>query len=74
MVEWIEPFNAFYSKDIIENIEKHLSQDRRSINSYCLKLKVHYIEEEEAREFSPNWDMFLKFKYKRGIKQLFKDA
>lgn len=65
--EWIEPFNAFYSKDMIENIEEHLSNNRRSVNSLLSKLPVHYIEEEKAREFSPNWDMFLNLNTKEEL-------
>lgn len=65
--EWIEPFNAFYSKGIIEDIEEHLTQNRRSVNSLLSKLKVHYIEEEKAREFSPNWDMFLNLNTKEEL-------
>lgn len=57
--QWIEPFNAFYSKDIIEDIEEHLLKDERSVNSLLAKVEIHYIEEEKAREFSPNWNMFL---------------
>lgn len=57
--QWIEPFNAFYSKDIIKDIEEHLLKNQRSVNSLLAKVEIHYIEEEKAREFSPNWDMFL---------------
>ncbi|HHV39434.1 MAG TPA: molybdenum cofactor guanylyltransferase [Tepidimicrobium sp.] len=56
---WIEAFNAFYSGDMIEDIEKHLSGNQRSVNSLVAEVSTHYIEEEKAREFSPNWDMFL---------------
>lgn len=57
--EWIEPFNAFYSKNMIQDIENHLLKNQKSVNSLLKKLDVHYIAEEKAREFSPNWDMFL---------------
>ncbi len=65
--EWIEPFNAFYAKDMIEDIEEHLLQDR-SVNSLIRKLPTCYIEEEEARKFSPNWDMFLNLNTKEELK------
>lgn len=65
--QWIEPFNAFYSKDMILDIENHLSQDKRSVNSLIKKLNVHYIEEAKAREFSPNWDMFLNLNTKEEL-------
>lgn len=56
--EWIEPFNAFYSKDIISNIEKQFSDNQRSVFSLIDKLKTLYISENEARKFSPDWGMF----------------
>ncbi|MBU5425166.1 molybdenum cofactor guanylyltransferase [Tissierella pigra] len=57
--ELVEPFNGFYSKGIIENIEKHLLNQRRSINSLLKELNIKYVEGSKAREFSPNWDMFI---------------
>jgi len=57
--EWIEPFSSFYSRSMVKDIESHLKFNNRSINSLLKKLNIHYIEESTAREFSPNWDMFL---------------
>ena len=57
--KWIEPFNAFYSKSFIKDIERYLLKGKRSVNALLDKVKIHYIEEEKAREFSPNWSMFL---------------
>lgn len=65
--EWIEPFNAFYSKEIIDDIEKHLLKNQKSVNSLLDKLPVYYIEEEKARKFSPNWDMFLNLNTKDDL-------
>ena len=70
--EWIEPFNAFYSKDIIKDIEKHLLENKRSVNSLLSKLSIHYIEEEKARQFSPNWDMFLNLNSKEELRDYLK--
>lgn len=57
--EHMETLNAFYSKDIIEQIENNLSKGKRSIKHLLSDLKVHYIQEKKAREFSPNWEMFI---------------
>lgn len=57
--KWIEPFNAFYSKEFIEDIERYLLKGKKSVNILLNKTNVHYVEEEKAREFSPNWLMFL---------------
>lgn len=65
--DWIEPFSSFYSKDIVEDIEKHLLSERRSINSLLYNLNIHYVEEYKAREFSPNWDMFLNLNTKEDL-------
>lgn len=64
---WIEPFNAFYSKKLKNEIEKHLFSGNRSINSLLEKLDVCYIKEEEARRFSPDWDMFLNLNTKEDL-------
>lgn len=57
--DWIEPFSAFYSADIKDNIEKYLDTGRRSINGLIKDFYISYISEEDARRFSPNWDMFI---------------
>lgn len=58
-MDWIEPFSSFYSRDLVEDIEKHIDGGRRSIHSMLKSLNIKYISEEDARRFSPNWDMFL---------------
>lgn len=58
-MDWIEPFSSFYSRDLVKEIENHIDSGRRSINSMLKSLNIQYIEEEDARRFSPNWDMFL---------------
>ena len=57
--EWIEPFNAFYSKSLIKGIEADLLIGKGYIFQYLKKQNCLYIEEKVAREFSPEWDMFL---------------
>lgn len=56
--KYFEPFNAFYSKDIIEDLERNLLEDKKSVNYLLKTTAIHSIEEEKAREFSPSWDMF----------------
>lgn len=58
-MDWIEPFFAFYSKDIIGPIENYLAGKKRSIYDLIKTLDFTYIDEAKARDFSPNWDMFL---------------
>jgi molybdopterin-guanine dinucleotide biosynthesis protein A len=71
---WVEPFSSFYSKDIVNNIEKHLFSGKRSIYSLLEKLNILYIEEKAAREFSPNWDMFLNLNTKEDLSLYLKNS
>ncbi|KDR94865.1 molybdopterin-guanine dinucleotide biosynthesis protein A [Peptoclostridium litorale DSM 5388] len=64
---WVEPFNAFYSKDMISDIEDHLKGSRMSVLSLLEKLDTLYVEEESARRFSPCWDMFFNMNTKHDI-------
>lgn len=56
---WIEPFSSFYSVELIKPIEKYLETNRKSVNGLIENLEITYIPEDKAREFSPDWAMFL---------------
>lgn len=56
--QWIEPFNAFYSRSLIPKIEGNIKNGKRQINTLLQDANVHYISEAKAREFSPDWEMF----------------
>jgi molybdenum cofactor guanylyltransferase len=70
--EWIEPFNAFYSKDIIPNIEQQFLNNQRSVFSFINKLKTLYISEDEAKKFSPNWEMFCNLNTREDLEKYLK--
>lgn len=55
----VEPFSSFYSKELIPRIERRLEEGRRSIVSVLDTSRVKYIQEEEARKFSPDWHIFI---------------
>ncbi|OGO77784.1 MAG: hypothetical protein A2Y23_14975 [Clostridiales bacterium GWB2_37_7] len=55
---WLEPFNAFYSKDLIPIIEKAHIDKKIKIGNVLAEAQIHYIEEVEARAYSPDWSMF----------------
>lgn len=65
--EYIETFNSFYSKNIVDKIEEYLINDKRSINSFLRNLRIHYIEENKAREFSSDWTMFSNLNTKEDL-------
>lgn len=56
---WVEPFNGFYSKKVIVNIEE-LILNSKKINLYKIlnKINTHYIKESIARVFSNDLLMF----------------
>ena len=66
-MDWIEPFSSFYSRDLVSDIEAHIKSGRRSINSMLKNLNIKYIEEDIARDFSPNWDMFLNLNTRKDL-------
>lgn len=72
--KWIEPFSAFYSVDLINSIEKYLATNRRSINGLIEDFDITYIEEKDARKFSPSWDMFLNLNTKEDLQSYLDNA
>jgi len=75
--EWIEPFNAFYSKNLICRIEENIKKNKRQINLLLQDSNMIYVSEAKAREFSPDWEMFTNintFKdYESLMKRLLKE-
>jgi len=66
---WIEPFNAVYSKELISKIEKYFDGNERSINKFLENSDVKFIEEDIARNFSYNWDMFVNLNDVKELKK-----
>ncbi len=65
--EWIEPFNAFYARDIIDAIKRDLTENKTSIFYLIQKINCNYISEPEARRFSPRWHMFTNLNTKEEL-------
>ena len=65
----IEPFSSFYSKELIPRIEKRIEEGRRSIVSVLDTSRVKYIQEEEARRFSPDWHIFINLNTVEDLKE-----
>ncbi len=57
--DWIEPFNAYYSRDLVPGIEDYLASGRKSLFQFLRSRSTLYIPEQDARRFSPDWEMFL---------------
>jgi len=71
--EWIEPFNAFYSKEMIEDVKNYINEGGHSVHKLVKNLNVLFIEEKKARKFSPNWDMFINFNTKEDVESFLKE-
>ncbi|MGI5997055.1 MAG: molybdenum cofactor guanylyltransferase [Lutispora sp.] len=65
--QWIEPFNAFYSKALIPRIEAGMLAEKKKISGLLRMAEVLYIEEEEARNFSPDWNMFMNINTEKDL-------
>ena len=54
----MEPFTAFYSRDLVPAIEDYCRGGGRGLNAFLQSRGVALIEESIARRFSPDWSMF----------------
>lgn len=70
--EWIEPFNAFYSKSLLPKIEENIENGKRQINLLLQGSNVLYISESKARVFSPDWAMFTNVNTQKDYESLMK--
>jgi molybdopterin-guanine dinucleotide biosynthesis protein A len=67
--DWIEPFNAFYSRDLLPDIEAYLASGEKSLFQFLRSENTLYIAEQEARRFSPDWKMFLNLNTREEYEQ-----
>jgi len=68
--DWIEPFNAFYSKALIPKIEASIFMDKKKISGLLNMSEVLYVEENIARSFSPDWSMFMNLNTEKDLMSL----
>lgn len=67
--EWIEPFHAFYAKDLTDDMETFLKSGGKSVNRFLDGQKTLYVPEAEARKFSPDWGMFYNLNTREDLAQ-----
>lgn len=65
----IEPFNAFYSRDLYKAIELYLNSDKRDIKTLLQTLNTTYIPYKKALKMSPDWSMFLNLNTKEDLEK-----
>lgn len=68
--EWIEPFNAFYSKNLISYIEENIKENKKKISQLLDRTNVLYINEDIARSYSPDWSMFTNLNTEKDLENL----
>ncbi len=71
--DWIEPFNAFYSKEMTKDVKDYILNGGYSVHKLVKSLKCLFIEEKTARTYSPNWEMFINFNTKEDIEIFLKE-
>lgn len=57
--DWIEPFNSFYSRGILSDLEETLKRGEGMIYPFLKKHNIYYVDESIARGYTPNWDIFI---------------
>lgn len=67
---YIEPLYAFYSKSMIERIEKQINLQNYKLLQVIKSSKMHYIEESEVRKYCSNLDIFTNLNYKEDLSLL----
>ena len=65
--DWIEPFNSFYIKDFAHKIEGYVNKGKRKIYPLLRECNIHYVPEQEAKNFSPDWNMFMNINTREDI-------
>lgn len=69
--EKIEPFNSFYSIDIVPKVEKLILSNRRSMLALINSIKTIFIEETTLEKYNCFSDMFANLNTKEDL-QIFK--
>ncbi len=68
--DWIEPFNAFYSRRLIKIMEESMIKGNKKIGKFLENSNVLYIEEKTARSFSPDWGMFTNLNTEKDLENI----
>lgn len=63
----VEPFNAFYSVDVLPEIEKLITLNRRSISGLIDIIEPIFIEENVLKKYDYSFDMFINLNSKEDL-------
>ncbi|KPU44075.1 putative molybdenum cofactor guanylyltransferase [Oxobacter pfennigii] len=61
--KWIEPLHSFYSKKLIDSFKENIDNNQLQLYKILEKHDVYYVEEETARKFSKDLDVFMNLNY-----------
>ena len=61
--KYIEPLYAFYSTDMLGSFDRELNKNNFKLLDVIRNSKMHYVEEEKAREFSTDMGIFINLNY-----------
>lgn len=64
---YLEPFNAFYSKALLEKVEQMIKGDKRALKKLIKTSDTLYIEEEKVKSFDHNLGMFINLNTKEDL-------
>lgn len=71
---WIEPANAFYHKSLSGLMHNYLLAQRCSVYPLLQQVNTLFIPEKKAKQFSPNWQMFMNLNTKADLENYLNDA
>jgi len=66
---YLEPLHAFYSKDCLSSINKHLDQNDLKIRSFLSEVSVKYIGTTEIESFDPEGIVFFNVNTEENLKK-----
>ncbi|AJA47131.1 molybdenum cofactor guanylyltransferase [Clostridium pasteurianum DSM 525 = ATCC 6013] len=64
----MQPFNAFYSKEVFYKIEDLLREGKRSMFSFINIINTHFIDEDTAKKYNKDFNMFFNLNTPEDLK------
>lgn len=64
---YIEPFNAFYSKSLLQKAEQMIKDDKRAVKHLIKTSDTLYIKEEKVKSFDCRFEMFMNLNTKEDL-------
>lgn len=68
---WLEPFHALYSRDLIAEIETSINKGSYKVVGVLKQRFIIKIAEEKVREYSPDLNIFINLNNKKDLRELY---